>query len=91
MRKDQVDLENAFVRIPDSKTANGIAEVPLTEIALCAFRDQLGFAGNGPYLFPNENPSGHQKSLKKAWRATLRRAKVPYFASTTYVKPTPQD
>ncbi len=34
MKKDQVDLENAFVWIPDSKTANGIAEVPLTDIAI---------------------------------------------------------
>ena len=30
MKKDQVDLENAVVWIPDSKTPNGIAEVPLT-------------------------------------------------------------
>ena len=36
MKKDQVDLENAVVWIPDSKTANGIAEVPLTEIAVKA-------------------------------------------------------
>ena len=41
MKKDQVDLENAFVWIPDSKTPNGVAEVPLTELALTAFRDQM--------------------------------------------------
>jgi integrase len=34
MKKDQVDLENAFVWIPDSKTPNGVAEVPLTDLAL---------------------------------------------------------
>jgi integrase len=33
MRKDQLDLPNAVVWIPDSKTPNGIAEVPLTPIA----------------------------------------------------------
>src|ERR1041384_3833159 len=38
MKKEQVDLENALVWIPDSKTPNGVAEVPLTEIALGAFR-----------------------------------------------------
>jgi hypothetical protein len=65
MKKDQVDLENAFVWIPDSKTANGIAEVPLTEIAVAAFRDQLALAGKSPYLFPNESLSGHQKSVKE--------------------------
>jgi integrase len=79
MKKDQVDLENAFVWIPDSKTANGIAEVPLTDIAVSAFRDQFGLAGNSVWLFPGENPSGHQKSLKTVWHAVLRRAKVSYF------------
>lgn len=38
MKRDQVDLENAVVWIPDSKTPNGVAEVPLTEIAVKAFR-----------------------------------------------------
>lgn len=52
MKKDQVDLENAFVWIPDSKTPNGVAEVPLTELALTAFRDQMNVAGPGSYLFP---------------------------------------
>jgi integrase len=80
MKKDQVDLENAVVWIPDSKTANGIAEVPLTEIAVKAFRDQWALAGKSPWLFPSdENPTGHQKTLKTVWHATLRRAKVPYF------------
>jgi integrase len=39
MKKEQVDLDNAMVWIPDSKKPNGIAEVPLTELALEAFRD----------------------------------------------------
>lgn len=80
MKKDQVDLENAFVWIPDSKTPNGVAEVPLTELALTAFRDQMKVAGPGPYLFPSDkNGSGHQTTFKTVWHRTLRRAKVPYF------------
>jgi integrase len=80
MKKDQVDLENAVVWIPDSKTPNGVAEVPLTEIAVKAFRNQWGLAGDSPWLFPSdENPSGHQKTLKTVWHAVLRRANVPYF------------
>ena len=39
--KDQTDLVNAQVWIPESRTENGIAEVPLTEHALQAFRDQI--------------------------------------------------
>lgn len=80
MKKEQLDLTNALVWIPDSKTPNGVAEVPLTALALEAFRDQLRLSPCSPYLFPSdENPSGHQKTLKTVWQATLRRAKVPYF------------
>ena len=51
MRKDQVDLVNAVVWIPESKTPNGVAEVPLTEIAVKAFRSQLEISGTGLWLF----------------------------------------
>src|SRR6266478_8487006 len=62
MKKENLDLANAVVWIPDSKTPNGIAEVPLTPIAVEAFRDQLRLSPCSPYLFPSdENPSGHQK------------------------------
>jgi len=80
VKKEQLDLENAVVWIPDSKTPNGVAEVPLTPLAVEAFRDQLRLSPCSPYLFPSdENPSGHQKTLKTVWQATLRRAKIPYF------------
>jgi integrase len=80
MRKDQVDLHNAVVWIPDSKTPNGIAEVPLTPLAIEAFKSQMALSGEGPFLFPsNRNSSGHQTALKTVWQKTLRRAKVPYF------------
>lgn len=80
MKKDQVDLQNAVVWIPDSKTPNGVAEVPLTPLAVQAFQDQLRIAGPGVYLFPSEkNATGHQRTLKTVWHKTLRRAKVPYF------------
>lgn len=45
MRKDQVDLRNAVVRIPDSMTPNGVADVPLTPFAVEAFRDQMASSG----------------------------------------------
>ena len=49
MKKEQVDLENAVVWIPDSKTPNGIAEVPLTDLASEAFREQIRISGSGPW------------------------------------------
>ncbi|HET6929167.1 MAG TPA: tyrosine-type recombinase/integrase [Candidatus Acidoferrum sp.] len=80
MRKDQVDLQNAVVWIPDSKTPNGTAEVPLTSLAIEAFKNQMAISGAGPYLFPSDlNPTGHLKKLKTVWTKTLRRAKIPYF------------
>ncbi len=80
MTKEQLDLENALVWIPDSKTPNGVAEVPLTAIALEAFRSQLAVSGAGPYLFPSDkNPGGYQKTFKTVWKRTLRRAGVRYF------------
>jgi len=80
MRKDHVALQNPVVWIPDSKTPNGIAEVPLTWLAIEAFKSQMAISGEGPFLFPsNRNPSGHQTALKTVWQKTLRRAKVPYF------------
>ena len=80
MKKDQVDLQNAVVWIPDSKTPNGTAEVPLSSLAIEAFRRQMAIAGDSPFLFPSDlNRSGHQTTFKTVWHKTLRRAKVPYF------------
>ena len=80
VRKEQVDLANAVVWIPDSKTSAGVGEVPLTDLAVEAFRDQLSLAGPGPWLFPSgRNPHGYQASFKKIWGTTLERAGVPYF------------
>lgn len=80
MRKDQLDIANATVWIPDSKTENGVAEVPLTPIAVDAFRSQLSFAGPGDWLFPSPRAVGqHCKSVKRIWRTALRKAEVSYF------------
>ena len=75
-----MDFVNATVWIPDSKTLNGIAEIPLTPLAVEAIKSQMLISGIGPFLFPSgKNPSGHHKNLKTAWRKTLKRAGVPYF------------
>jgi len=80
MTKDQVDIANKVVFIKDSKTPTGISEVPLTDIALEAFEDQLKLAGPGTWLFPSSRkPTEHQVDFKKTWERTLRRAGVPRF------------
>lgn len=89
MKRDQLDLENAVVWIADSKTPNGVAEVPLTPLAIQAFQDQLRLSPLSQYLFPSaRDQNGHQKSVKKAWNVTLKRAKTPdcriYGLRSTY-------
>jgi integrase len=80
MRKDQVDLGNKIVFIPDSKTPTGVAEVPLTDTAVEAFRDQTKLAGPGLWLFPSpKHPDRPQANFKKTWERTLRRAGVRHF------------
>jgi integrase len=80
MKKEQVDLHNKVVFVPDSKTPTGVAEVPLTDIAVEAFRSQIELAGPGPWLYPSDgNKTGHQTEFKQTWRTTLRKAGIPYF------------
>ena len=80
MRRDQVDPSNAVVWIPYSKAPNGIAEVPLSSLAVEAFRRQMAITPESPFLFPSDrNARGYQATFKTVWSKTLRRAMVPYF------------
>lgn len=80
MKKNQIDFLNAVLWIPDSKTPNGVAEIPLTKLALEAFQNQVAISGNGEFLFPSDrNHEGHLKSLRTAWRRALKRANTSYF------------
>jgi CRISPR/Cas system-associated endoribonuclease Cas2 len=57
-----------------------VRKVPLTSLAIEAFKNQMAISGAEPYLFPSDlNPTGHLKKLKTVWTKTLRRAKIPYF------------
>lgn len=83
MLKSQVDLENRVAHIPDSKTENGIADMPMTEPAYAAFKEQIEQTPGCDYLFPRLTDRGAKPylcSLKKTWRTALRRAGVPYFS-----------
>ena len=83
MRKTQVDLENGIVHLPDSKTVNGIADMPMTERARDAFASQMKESGESEYLFPStregtEKP--HIRNVRKLWNRTLKRAGLPHFS-----------
>jgi integrase len=83
MLKSQVDLENRLVHISDSKTESGIGDMPMTDLAYAAFKRQVEGGVGSDYLFPRLTEFGSKpylRSVKKVWRTTLRRAKVPYFS-----------
>jgi integrase len=83
MLKSQVDLENAIVHIPDSKTPNGVTDMPMTELARQAFEAQIDATAGSEYLFPSPKPKAKKPyltALWKPWAKTLRRAGVPYFS-----------
>ena len=82
MKKSQVDLENSLVHISDSKTPNGIGDMPLTEPACQTLKAQMDSAAGSEYLFPAlRRPSAkpYLTCLRKIWTVTLKRAGVPYF------------
>ncbi len=83
MLKSQVDLENRVVHISDSKTDNGIGDMPMTEPAYAAFKEQIEQTPGSDYLFPRLTERGSKPylcSVKKAWSTALRRSKVPHFS-----------
>ncbi len=83
MLKSKVDLENRLVHISDSKTDNGIGDMPMTEPAYAAFKEQIEQTPGSDYLFPRLTERGSKPYLcnvKKAWSTALRRATVPHFS-----------
>ena len=80
MKKEQLDLANNVVFIVDSKTPTGVAELPLTDIAVEAFKNQLELAGPGTWLFPSsQKPDAYINNFKKTWQTALRKAGIPCF------------
>ena len=78
-----MDLENGIAHIADSKTVNGVGDMPMTTAAREAFQRQIEETPGSEYLFPSPKQKAtkpHITNLRKAWAATLKRAGLPYFA-----------
>ena len=83
MRKEQVDLNNGIVHLPDSKTVNGIADMPMTDRARQAFASQMKQSGDSDYLFPSprmDSRKPHITTVRELWNRTLQRAGLPHFS-----------
>jgi len=83
MKKVQVDLDNELVHIVDSKTVNGIGDMPLTPPAREAFQRQIEETPGSDYLFPTSKAVAQRPyitNLRKVWAGALKTAGVPYFA-----------
>ena len=82
MKKEQVDLDNWVVHIADSKTVNGIGDMPMTAAAREAFQRQIQETPGTDYLFPSPKKKArkpYMTNLLKGWAATLKRAGLAYF------------
>ena len=83
MRKEQVDLQNGIVHLPDYKTVNGIADMPMTDRVREAFASQMKQSGDSNYLFPSQQMGSskpHITRVTKLWDRTLQRAGLPHFS-----------
>jgi integrase len=83
MQKDQVDLVNDVLHIPDSKTSGGIADMPITALAKSAIEAQWRESGDSRYLFPSPRVATkkpYMSNLNKSWTTTLQRASIPHFS-----------
>ena len=83
MRKEQVDLNNGIVHLPDSKTVNGIADMPMTDRARAAFASQMKQSGDSDHLFPSlrmGSSKPHITTVHTLWNRTLQRAGLSHFS-----------
>ncbi len=71
LRREDVDIEEAEVRLPDSKT--GARAVPLPPEAVELLTGLLS-AHDGPWVIPGRKPGTRLANVDEAWRAIRERA-----------------
>jgi len=74
---ENIDRNKKVIFVPDSKTASGRREVPITNRALDVLVSRIGERRTG-WLFPSKrNKTGHLKTMNKYFRIARRAAKLP--------------
>lgn len=77
IRIENIHWERHLVFVPDSKTINGIREVPLSDRALAVLRRRCGDRREG-WVFPSERAkSGHLTTIAVKFRQARTKAGLP--------------
>ena len=84
MKRDQVDLENTIIWIPDSKMPNGVAEVPLTDLAVEALRIRCSSRGTARSFFAVRIPSGIRRRSRQSGGSRCDERRCRTSGSTTF-------
>jgi integrase len=82
LRWDQVDLAHGVVHLGGSvKTTDSAQPLPLSRLACDVLKEWKREQGSdSPFVFPSPRSPGKPiRSVKHAWRTTLKNAGVPYF------------
>ena len=82
LRWDQVDLVQDVVHPGSSvKTPDSAQLLPLSQLARDILKEWKKEQGSeSPFVFPSpQSPGKPIRSVKRAWRAALKKAGVPYF------------
>ena len=74
LRWEEVDFENACLRLPDSKTGRKV--VPLGAAALAVLNDVPRFESN-PFVLAGEHTGTRYGGVERLWRWTRDRAGLP--------------
>ncbi len=75
MRWDEIDLDRAEWRIPDTKAGRPqVVYLPEPAIRILAERKQ--HAGNNPWVLPSYGKTGHIAEVKVGWKRLLERAGI---------------
>ena len=87
LRWDQVDLDNAVIHLSgELKTEASAQPVPLTSLACQVLRRwKAELPSTSPYVFPSPgNPLKPIGSVKRAWRTTLKKARVDWASASNF-------
>ena len=74
LKWQEIDLEEGFLELDDSKTGKSIRPLGAAAVALLKSLDKQD---DSDFVFPAERGDGHFQGSKTMWSKTIKRAKLP--------------